>query len=162
MMRPSVYSYDEGADGFGLYLGEISTADGLALFQPSTSITILEFGATGYERVGWATVQDLPPLRTAGEARAFLDAHEALGLIDFEARLGDDVTISSHDDGECHLRFRDRKALIEVLQQLVPEAHAGRVMHAVLTSQGRYVVCDPQGTITTFATFEAYLASSRA
>jgi hypothetical protein len=151
-----VLSYGEGPEGFDLYIGEISTSDGLAPFDPQTTITILEFGATGFEHLGWATERDIPPLRTAGEARAFLE-RDALGLITFSARLGDDISISSHDDGECHIRFRQRKTLLAVLQQLVPPAHAGRILHALFSNPGRYLVWDGDGAVTTFATFEAYL-----
>ena len=155
---PSVLCYDEGPEGFSLYLGEVSTSYGLALFEASTPLTVVSFGATGYGRLGWATEKDIPHLSTVAAARAFLDEHERLGLIDFEARLGDDVSLASHDDGECHLRFRKRPALMAILGRVVPPMNGGRVIHALVTSPGTYVTCDSAGAVVTHATFDAYLA----
>jgi hypothetical protein len=153
---PSVLCYDEGPEGFGIYLGEVSTSYGLALFDPNTPLEVVYFGATGYGQLGWATEKDLPQLSTVGAAREFLDDHEGLGLIDFEARLGEDVWLASHDDGECHLCFGERAALMAALQRVVPPTDGGRVIHALLTNPGHYVTWDA-GTVRTFPTFEAYL-----
>jgi hypothetical protein len=159
VIRPDLFFCDEGPDGFQLYLAELSTAEGLALFDPATPIAIASFGATSYRNLGWATEEDLPPLATAGAARAFLDAQPALGLIDFEALVGDDASLSSHDDGECHLWFRERAALTEMLCMVVPAEHRGRLVHAVLTHPGRYVTLGDTGALVFFASFEAYLAA---
>jgi hypothetical protein len=146
---PSGLCYDEGPAGFSLYLGEVSTSYGLALFDASKPLAVVRFGATGYGRLGWATEKHLPPLPTAGAARAFLDEHEGIGLIEFEARLGDDVWLASHNDGECHLRFRERPALMAVLQRVVPPVEGGRVINALLANPGHYVRWDA-GTVRTF------------
>jgi hypothetical protein len=67
------------------------------------------------------------------------------------------VWLASHDDGECHLRFGERRALMAVLQRVVPLVDGGRVIHALLSNPGHYVTWDA-GTVRTLATFEAYLA----
>lgn len=159
---PGVLCYEERTEGFRLYLGEVSTAEGLALFEESTAITIVRFGATGYACFDWATEADLPPLPTVGAVRGFIAENDTdLGLIDFEAQLGSDVSLSSHDDGECSLLFRERPAILVMLRRVVPPVHAEPVIQALLTNPGHYVTCDSTGIIGVFTTFEAYLASRR-
>ena len=41
--------------------------------------------------------------------------------------------LASHDDGECHFRFRDRAQMVAVLQKAVPVAYSGRVVNAIVT-----------------------------
>jgi len=155
---PSVFRYEVAREGFGLYLGELSTTEGLGLFAPSTPLKLVRFGATGYARLGWATEKELPPLPTAGAMRDFLTENEPIGLIELEAVLGDGVLLSSHDDGECHFRFHDRAEMMDVLLKTAPMSHHGRAVHAILAAQGLYVTIDPDGVVTTFASFDAYVS----
>jgi hypothetical protein len=161
VIRPDLFFFDEGPDGFRLYLAELSTAEGLALFDPTTPIAIVSFGATSYRNLGWATEKDIPPLDTVGAARAFLDAQPALGLIDFEALVEDDASLSSHDDGECHFWFRERSALTAALCAVMPPDDGGRLVHAVLSHPGRYVTLDGTGAIVFYTSFDAYLAARK-
>ncbi len=144
--RRSACVFDEGASGFRVCLGEVSTSEAIALFDASTPITIVSFGATCFARFGFATEKDLPPIPTAGAARAFLDAHGQIGLVEFEALLGEGVSIHSHENGNCQLRCRDRSALLFALRQVVPEVSGPRVVHTLVANPGYCVSVDATGT----------------
>lgn len=119
---------------------------------------IVSFGATSYRNLGGATEKDIPSLDTVGAARTFLAAQPALGLVDLEALVGDDASHSSHDDGECHLWFRERSVLTATLCKVVPQERCGRLVHAVLSHPG---TLDDTGGIVLYASFDAYLAAQK-
>lgn len=157
-MRPSVLLYKEAPDGYTLYLGEVSTAQGLALIEPSRRATVVRFGATNYEGYSWGTEEQLPALHSVGEVRSFLETDEVLGLVDFEAEIEGIGRLSSHDDAECNFNFTDRAALMAVMQKTVPASYSGMVINTLLSNPGIYITCSESGHISKYASFDEYLA----
>ena len=158
-MKPSVFSYRATGDGLQLDVGPLTTAEGLALLDSSSAVTIQEFGATSYQHHGFATEKDLPVLSTVGELRSFLEGD--VGLITFSASIEGGITLGSHDDGECHFQVTSRSTLMALMQKVVPPACSGLVINALLTHPGLYVACGEDGAILKFATFDAYVDWSR-
>jgi hypothetical protein len=158
-MKPSVFLYNQTGDGLQLYVGPLTTAEGLALLDPTSAVTIREFGATSYQHHGFATEKDLPALPTVGELRSFLEAD--VGLITFSAAIEGGIALSSHDDGECHFEVPSRATLMALMQKVVPPACSGLVINALLTHPGLYVACGEDGAILKFPTFDAYVDWSK-
>ncbi len=146
---------------YHLYVGDLSTAQGLALLDPSASVTITTFGATSFKHYGWATEKELPAFAIVQDLREFLEGEGAdIGIIELEADIGDDCELRTHDDGECHFIFASKPALMATLKQVVPPAYEGLVIHALLQNPGLYVTCDEAGVLRKYATFDAYLEAT--
>ena len=147
----------ETDDGAELYLGDCSTAQGLALIPEQTPIEVIAFGATRFRDHSWATVEHLPPFETAGELALFLDEEDEIGLVEFEARLFGIGTISSHDDGECCFRLESSKLVASIVQGAADPRFSGKLLHALQAHTGQYVSCSDEGEIQRFASFDDYL-----
>ncbi len=158
-MMPEVFRYGDVHGEHQLYVGGITTAEGLSVLDPLAVARVTTFGATGYERYGWATEEELPPLRTVRELHAFLE-RPALGIIEVEIAIEGFGRLTSRDDGECAFHVPDRATLLALMAKVVPEAYAGLVIHALLGSPGIYLSCSASGVLARHASFDAYLARS--
>ncbi len=147
----------ETEDGAELYLGDFTTAQGLALIPEQTPIEVTAFGATLMRDHSWATAEHLPPLETAGELAAFLNEDDDIGLVDFEARLLGIGTMSSHDDGECTYKLESAKLVASIVQGAADPRFYGKLLQVLRSHPGQYVSCGDEGEIDRFATFDDYL-----
>jgi len=154
--HPSVFlvrETDEDPDRHLLYLGEFSTLDGLRLLEPSTRITTFELHQSS-EPV------PVPAVHDVAAAIAFLQAEEHIDMVDFNATLEGVGSLSTHDDGECHFRVRSLDQVRELIEKSAPEKYAESLMAGLLAKPNHYLTLT-DGEITSFASFDAYLASEK-
>lgn len=154
-MRPSCYLLESSRESALLYLGEISTEECLAVFDPASSVTISEFGASGGDG-GWVSGSDLPAIGSVGDLIKFLRDRQHLGLVDLSASVGD-VKLSTHDDGEAKLTFPNEKQALGFLRNALDSSTVQSVISCLLRNKGRYVA-DQGGILKVFESFDAYLA----
>jgi hypothetical protein len=124
------------------------------VLDPRAEARVTTFGATGYERHGWATEKELPPLGTVGDVRAFLE-RPALGVIEVEIRVDGVGRVTSLENGECAFHAPDRAIVLAIMAKVVPEAYAGLVIHALLGSPGVSFACSASGVLTRYASIRA-------
>jgi hypothetical protein len=125
----------------------------LSCFDSATVVDLIELGATAPSGA-WFGVDDIPPLETVSAWVDFLRTRDDFELIDFSARLGD-VSLSTHDDGEAHLRFASQARAIEFVQKCA--AASDELIRKLLQNRGQYVALRGDH-LQTFETFEEYLA----
>ncbi len=159
-LKGTVFRYDVAHGRSDLYVGELTTAQGLALFDPAAPVAIRSFGATSYKHHGWATEKDLPAFASVLDLRQFLEREGAgLGLIEFEIEVDGSHQLGTHDDAECHFSFADRESLMATLKRVVPAEYEGLVINALLKNPGMYIACSETGALRKYASFKAYLAA---
>lgn len=156
-MEPRVFLYSSAQGRHSLYVGGLSTAEGLTLFPPQEPVSIVRFGAKNYKNYGWASEEHLPQLTSAQELMTFLTSGE-LGLVEFEATIGGNSSVSSHDDSECNFTFACRPMLIAAIQAFAPQSGSGALLNALLSSPETYIRCAESGQIQSFKSFDEYLA----
>ena len=157
-MSALVFRDEPANGGHALTVGGLTAAEGLALLDPSAAARVVCFGATGFERHGWATEKELPTLRTVAEVRSVL-AVATLGLIELEVEVEGFGRLCSERDEACTFHVASRAALAALVEQLAPGAHAGLVLHALLTTPGGYFACSAAGVLQRHASLAAFLAS---
>lgn len=156
-MHPHCFRLDLRPDGARLYVLELSTAAGLALFDPDAPLRVSAFGA-GAPEAGWLTAADLPPTPTVAALLALLEAHPAWDLVDVTVAIGARARLHTHDDGECHFTLASAHDALQIVGRLLPAPRAQQVIAALQQHPGAYVA-SPHGRIQIFASFEAYLAA---
>lgn len=157
MRHPDVYLYKISGNRFELYLGGFSTAEGAGLFEKTNRIRLLDFGATGYQRYGWATEKEIPVLENIGELISFLEKETHLGLVTFEAEITGEGSLSSHDDTGCHLILNSRQQLFSFIKQVAPPVYRDKLLAALIQNPEMYLTIDEFGIIRKFNTFSQYL-----
>lgn len=137
----------QGAEGaYGLFVAGITAAEGLALLEPQASVRVMRFGATGYQRYGWATEQHLPALHSVAELRALVEP-PGLGLLELEAQVEGFGKLTAEDDSGCVFHVPTRVALLGLMHALLPAAHAARGIHALLSNPGVYFASTEAGLV---------------
>ena len=157
IMEPFLFFYREHDGLHELSLSDYSTAQGLGYFDKSEKLQIIEFGATGYKHHGWVNEKDIPVMESVGELVAFLEENEDIGLIHFEASVGKKGRLASHDDGECHFSFFERKNVAEVLKTAAPAIFRDKIIAAVFENPGKYVAINEKGEFSLHYSFDDYL-----
>jgi hypothetical protein len=156
-MYPSVYLYKETQNGYNLYLGEVSTLEGVSLLPNEIEVELIEAGATNYKKYGWATEKELPKFRTIKEIINFLKDEEDIGLINFEIELVGIGVLRTHDDGECHFILKDKSTAIDLIKSIAPENYKTMILSTLLENSGMYISVDQSGGIRKYYTFDQYL-----
>ena len=156
-MNPCLYRYRNTDNGHELYLGGLTTMEGLSFFDETTSINMLEFGATQYQKLGWATERDIPELTSINQLLSFLDSQENIGLAAFKVELSGIGSMSTHDDVECHFLLHTRNACMRLLGSCISPQHRDKLINKLLTNQGCYLSCSETGVVRKFESFKEYL-----
>ena len=141
-----------------LYLGEVSTEECLRMFDPETPATIEEFGAT--DNGAWVGASDLPMIADVNDLITYLDGRPKLSLIDLTVKLGDEE-LSTHDDAEAQLDFRNEGDALAFLRKAVDDSAIEEIIDCLCANMGRYVT-ERNGRIHIFESFDAYLLALRA
>ena len=153
MSAPSVYLYDFRDGKHCLYLGDCTTSEGLSLVPIDSRILIRHIYAD--------TVSVLPEHlsgpQTVETTCQFIDATHS--IVDFECSINTGIALSSHDDCECHFQFNDRDCCEKTLRSAVPTEMADELWKALLANRGQYVTIDEDLVVTTYDTFDEYLAT---
>ncbi len=150
------YSLDTREGRTRLYLSETSTSAALRLLPSEAPIVITHFGAIRPAPDQWCTVADLPPLHTTGAFAAFLDDQESLEPVDVTVRIGSDVVLSTHDDGEATFTVISDLHALQLLGRSVSPQGLPLLTNALLSHRGHYVVLGEHG-VSTFPTFDDFL-----
>jgi len=139
-----------------LYLSETSTSAALRLLPSEVPIEITDFVAIGPTPDQWRFLADLPPLPTAGALADFLDGHESIEPIDVTVRIGADVELSTHDDGEATFLVPSHQAALQLLGRAVSPQELPVLTIALQSHPGSYVLLR-EGRLRIFPTFDDYL-----
>jgi len=147
---PKLYLYNETPQNFELHLGNFSALEGLSLINPDLSITITDFGATLYNKYGWATEKELPPLKTVGDVLTFLNTEGDIGIYVFEAHIPNfgDFTAQENNTSACHFTLQNKQQCLSLLKAAIPTQHSGKLIHTLLNNQNIYFSCDASGNIS--------------
>jgi hypothetical protein len=157
-MDSSVYLFEELEEGFGLYLGDCSTAEGLSCFHPQTKAQITNFGASDYKGFGWATQDDLPELNTVGDLISFFESEELIDLVDCEVVIHDIGSLSTHDDCECHFKMKEKSQIYAILKIATPSEFTDVIFNKLIENPNCYLTFDEDGKMRRYETFDEYLA----
>ena len=160
-MNPSVYLYRETESQFELYLGEFSTLDGLKAINEKLKIKLVSIGASNYKKYGWATENEFPDWKTVQEVKSFFEREEEFGLIDFEIELTEFGNLSTHDDGECHFRFKDKSALIDVVKTVADSINRDLILSGLLNNPDMYIEIEKSGKLNKYHSFDQYLKETK-
>jgi len=161
MLNLSLFLYREQQGQFELHLSEFSTLDGLKAIDEDLNVKLIGVGASGYKNYGWATEKEFPNWNTVKEIKSFFELDEEIGLIDFEVEFLGYGRLSTHDDGECNFRFRNKGDLINVLKKVVPPAKQDVVISALLNNPDKYIKLDKSGNLNKYHTFDQYVKESK-
>jgi len=156
-MNPKVYSYREKESEFELYLGEFSTLHGLNAINENLKVQLLSIGATNYGEHGWATEKEFPDWKTVKEIRSFFIQEDEFGLIDFEIELTGFGKLSTHDDGECHFKFKEKRDLIDVVKTVSDSVNVELIVSGLLNNPGMYIEIEKCGKMNMYHSFDQYL-----
>lgn len=156
-MNPTVYQYRERHNEFELYLGEFSTFDGLNSISEKLKVQLMRVGASNYKKYGWATEKEFPHWKTIEDVKSFFEQEGEFGLIHFEIKLPEFGSLSTHDDGECHFRFKKKSDLIGVVKTVSDSIHHELLLSGLLNNPEMYIVIEKSGTLSTFHSFDQYL-----
>ena len=160
-MKPSVYLYQASEKHYELYLGEISTLDGLSILDESAPMSIINFGATDLKGDEWTSERDLPKFSTVGELTKFLWQRD-FSIVDFEADIEGIGIISTHDDAECHYKFLHMEMCLLAIEKTTPKDFFDVLVENLMNNPGSYVTCSDEGKIVSYSSFDQYLAAKRA
>ncbi len=159
-MNPSVYLYREAENVVELYLGEYSTLNGLSLFDDDSIFELKSFGATCYQKFGWATEENLPKFENVKGIISFLRLEGDIGIVEFEASLPSFGEFGSHDDNECHFSLNSKHFCMNILKRVVPSQHRDKLINQLVNNQGWYITCSELGAISKFGSFDEYLSKN--
>ena len=159
-MKSKVYLYKEYDSKFELYIGNLSTIDGLMLFKGNEEIQLKEFGATNYKTFGWTTQNDLPEFKVINDLILFFQMESDVGLIEFEIEFKNEDTFSSHDDGECKLVLNSKEKIFDIIRNVSPLIYQDKILSALVQNQNKYITIDKRGNIQIFFSFEDYIKSN--
>lgn len=158
---PSIYHFSKKESEYHLYLGEYSTVDALSKFDDASSVQITGFEATHFDENGYTSLEKLPALKSVESVIAYLNGmEETFTLINFTALIGEFGTISTHDDGECHLTTDTEKSCFDLVRKVAPLDCADALINALKAKPDIYLRSDKTGGIQTFESFEDYIEAS--
>lgn len=142
-LSPGGYRLEQREGRWSLTLGGWTATQALSRIPPEKPARILTFGATLYQRYGWATEAELPPLGAVGEITALVSAEIGLMELEVEIRgLGRLVWVSGED---CRFVLDDRAAALEVIRLVAPPEHLGRLTHALLSTGAEALTLSADG-----------------
>jgi hypothetical protein len=120
-----------------LKVGGLPTVELLRLCKWSSEIEIKIFGVTNFKKFGWATAQDIPTLKSVGEAILFLSNENEIGLIEFEGAMTNFCLVKTYQDSECSLSFSGRSESADMLKKIVPSDHCNYFVNFFLAARLR-------------------------
>ena len=160
-MNPTVYLYREKENEFELYLGEFSTFNGLNSIDGNLKVRLVSIGASNYKKYGWATETEFPNWKTVQEVKSFFEQEDEFGLIDFEIELNGFGNLSTHDDGECHFRFKEKKDLINVVKTVSDSMSGELIVAGLLSNPEMYIMIGKSGQLNKYHSFDQYLKETK-
>ena len=160
-MNPTVYLYKEKENEFELYLGEFSILDGLKAINEKLKVKLVSIGASNYKKYGWATENEFPDWKTVQEVKSFFEQEDEFGLIDFEIELIGYGNLSTHDDGECHFKFKHKRDLIDVVKTLSDSEHIELIVSGLLNNPDMYIEIEKSGKMNKYHSFGQYLKETK-
>lgn len=160
-MSPTVYLYRERENAFELYLGEFSTFNGLSSIDENLKIRLVSVGASNYKKYGWATEKEFPNWKTVKEVKSFFEQEDEFGLIDFEIELIGFGNLSTHDDGECHFRFKEKRDLISVVKTVSDSKNEDLIVSGLLNNPEMYIKIGNSGQLNKYHSFDQYLKETK-
>lgn len=146
-MSVAGFRCDVAERGYRLLVAGITAAEGLALLDPQATPRVCAFGATGYERHGWATEKDLPSFDDVAQLRALV-ARPGLGLLELDVAIEQFGRVTSRDDSSCAFYVDSRAALHGLVTQLLPAPHVARGINTLLGNSGAYFAWSEAGGLT--------------
>jgi len=154
-MKPTSYLYDERDGEFRLYLGGVSTLDGLKLFPLSADVT---------EIVYYTDAEFDHPLPMHGATTAALIEHIAaipghIGFVDFSCVIESDCMFATHDDCECHFKTPSEDRVRILVNRVTLPEFCDRLWSILNLNRGCYVVIDAKGQSQAYPDFDALLES---
>lgn len=155
-MNPTVYLYKEKENESELYLGEFSTLDGLKAINERLKVKLVHVGASGFRKYGWATEKEFPDWKTVQEVKSFFEQEDEFGLIDFEIELIGFGNLFTHDDGECHFRFKEKRNLIDVVKTVSDSMNRELIVSGLLNNPGMYIEIEKSGKMNKYHSFDQY------
>lgn len=159
-MNSKVYLYKEYDSRFELYIGNLSTIDGLMLFKGNERVQLKTFGATNYKTFGWTTQNDLPEFKVINDLILFFQRESDVGLIEFEIEFKNEDRFSSHDDGECKLVLNSKEKIFDIIRNVSPLIYQDKILSTLVQNQNKYITIDKKGNIQIFFSFEDYIKSN--
>ncbi len=153
MRAPSVYLYDFRDGKHVLYLGDYTTSEGLGLAPPNSEVRIRHIYADSVP----VLPDHLAGPQSVETTLQFVDAVHS--MVDFECSINNGITLSSHDDSECHFQFPDQISCEKALRCALPLRMADTLWGELLANRGRYVTIDTRLVVTAYNTFDDYLTA---
>ncbi len=160
-MNPAVYLYKQKENEFELYLGEFSTLNGLNSIDENLEVRLVSIGASNYRKYGWATENEFPKWKTVQEVKSFFEKEDEFGLIDFEIELNGYGNLSTHDDGECHFRFKEKRDLINVVKTVSDSMNRELIISGLLSNPEMYINIGKSGQLNKYHSFDQYLKETK-
>ncbi len=156
-MYPTVYLYHKTEKGHQLYLGEYTTYKGVTLLDNNLEIESITMVTTNNKDYEYAIAKGYPNFKTVQELAFFLQQTEAVDFLKFKVTFKNFCQLTTHDNGECHFTFGNKKNLIQILEKAIPEQYKLKVIHTVLENPNQYITINKNGTLKLFKTFNQYL-----
>jgi len=160
-MNPTVYLYREKGNEFELYLGEFSTFNALNSIDENLKVRLVSIGASNYKKYGWATEKEFPNWKTVQEVKSFFEQEDEFGLIDFEIELNEFGNLSTHDDGECHFRFKEKRDLINVVKTVSESMNGELIVSGLLSNPEMYIKIRKSVQLNKYHSFDQYLKETK-
>lgn len=126
---------------------------GLGLFAADTPVQIMSLVAD--QRLEASPVDAEPDVASVIE---FLNKHCVTALIDFSCRIGGDIELTTHDDGECHFRVPSIADCRRLVLATVPPDRGSLLWNSLEAHPGCYITIDEPGQLTRYTSFDDYLA----
>lgn len=155
-MNPTCYVFKRRDDGFRLYLGGLTTVEGLGLFSPNAGCRIEHI----YMDCDPEVPADSDCVQTVAAAIDFLTELTPADPYDFQCSIEPGTELSSHDDYGCHIRAANADEIWRLVNAVQPATHAATLRAKLEANPGAYLVCEPNGAISTYADFDAFLLAS--
>ena len=153
-MRPTSYLFDQRDDCYRMYLGGLSTIDGLTLVPRDGVVTNFKLYCDGNSIHNDA---EIDTVAAAIEYLKNLASH--VDPVDCSCDINGGLSLSTHDDCECSFRSQTVDEL-KVLAVNATSMISNRSMWETLrTYAGHYVVFQKDGTFETYPDFDALVAS---
>jgi hypothetical protein len=167
-MAELLVNLNSGTDGARLHINELSVSNALKLFPAAEAVAITLFSAIVGVGAGagatrhYRSQDDIPRLATVQEAWTFLDQNtDDTDLIDFEATIGDDISLKTHDDFMSTFAVPSMKQALELLDAVLGPDACPIYRTTVIGNPDKLVLLD-NDTVTLFANYtEAWTARNR-
>ncbi len=160
-MNPTVYLYREKENEFELYLGEFTTFNGLNSIDENLKVRLVSIGASNYKKYGWATEKEFPNWKIVQEVKSFFEQEGEFGLINFEIELNGFGNLSTHDDGECYFRFKEKRDLINVVKTVSDSMNRELIVSGLLSNPEMYIKVGKLGQLNKYHSFDQYLKETK-